>query len=297
MKKQLPRSRPKTIPAHHQFDHEVPTVVHDPEEKMTALGRFTYHVIQDPRKYASRAIWITAGVVAVIAVWTILTRSRTVSSDVWTKLEVAKKAEERVDLAKEYPNSEASTWVLLQAASEYYNEALKDMPNNRDVALPLFLKAINLFDQVAAAAPKDSLQAREASLGKARALEARNELSKAIEQYELVAKSWPGTPEAKQAEQLIEILKSPQAANFYKELYAYSPSKVTLPPGGSERVPFAPFGGTSPLNPLGLPFDTNSLLNMPIEAAPTPIREIKAETPKTATPKLPVDVFAPTSPK
>ncbi len=118
----------------------------------------------------------------------------------------------------------------------------------------------------------------QASLGKARALEARNELPKAIEQYELVTKSWPGTPEADQAKQLLEFLQTPEAAAFYKELYAYSPSKVTLPPLGSERIPFAPSGGQTPFSPLGSPFDTNSLLNMPIEAAPPPIREIKAET-------------------
>jgi tetratricopeptide (TPR) repeat protein len=297
MKKQRPRSLPKTIPAHHQFDHEVPIVVHDPEEKMTALGRFTYHVIQDPRKYASWAIWITAGVVAVVAAWSIVNRSRTATSDVWAKLEVAKKADERVELAKEYANTEASSWVLLQAATEYYNEALKDMPNNLDVALPLFLKSINFFDQVVAAAPKGSPQAREASLGKARALEARFELSKAIEQYELVARSWPDTAEATQAKQLAEIAKSPEAASFYKELHKYSPSKVTLPPLGSERVPFSPLGGPSTSSLPGGPFDPNSLLNLPIEPAPVKIREIQTEKPKPATPNLPADVFSPMPPK
>jgi tetratricopeptide (TPR) repeat protein len=297
MKKQLPRSRAKAIPAHHQFDHEVPTVVHDPEEKMTALGRFTYHVIQEPRKYVNWVIWVAAGVVAVAVGWNIMSRSRTTSSDVWAKLDTTKKAEERVALAKEYPKSEASTWVLLQAASESYNDALKDMPNNLDVAMPALLKAIKLFDQVMAAAPKESAPARAASLGKARALEARGELPKAIEQYDLVAKSWPGTAEANQAKELIEFLQTPDAIAFYKELRAYSPSKVTLPPLGSERIPFAPSGGQTSVGPLGTPTDMNSLLNMPIEVSPTPIREIKAETSKLALPNLPADVFTPKSSK
>ena len=127
------------------------------------------------------------------------------------------------------------------------------MPNNRDVALPLFLKAINLFDQVLAAAPKDSPQAREAVLGKARRSRSRYELPKAIDQYELVVKTWPGTAEADQAKQFLEFLKTPEAAAFYKELHAYSPSKVTLPPLGSERIPFAPTGGDNPLRPAGYP--------------------------------------------
>jgi hypothetical protein len=295
MKKPLPRSRPKSIPAHHQFDHEVPTVVHDPEEKMTALGRFTYHVIKEPQQYVSWAIWVTAGIVAVAAVWSIASRGRAASSDVWDKLGAASKPEDRVELAKAYPNSEAATWVLLQAASEYYNQGLGDMPNNRDVASPLFLKAINLYDKVLAAAPEDSPQAREASLGKARALEARNELAKAVAQYELVMNTYSGTPEADQAKQFLEFIQSPDAASFYKELYAYSPSKVTLPGLGSERIPFG--SGATPSSPLGRPFDASSLMNMPIEPAPVTIREIKTGAPAPATDTLPADVFAPKPPK
>jgi hypothetical protein len=297
MKKPLPRSRPKSIPSHHQFDHEVPTVVHDPEEKMTALGRFTYHVIKEPKQYASWAIWVTAGIVAVAAVWSIASRGRTASSDVWDKLEAATKPEDRVELAKAYPTSEAATWVLLQAASDYYNQGLGDMPNNRDVASPLFLKSINLYDKVLAATSENSPQASEASLGKARALEARNELAKAAAQYELVIKTYPGTAVADQAKQFLEFIQSPEAASFYKELYTYSPSKVTLPALGSERIPLGPAGGASGSSPLSRPFDASSLMNMPIEPAPITIRDIKTGTPTPATDTLPTDVFAPNPPK
>ena len=65
----------------------------------------------------------------------------------------------------------------------------------------------------------------------------RNELPKAIEQYQSVAKDWPGTPEADEARRFAEALKDPQAAAFYKELYAYSPTKMTLPPDGTETLP------------------------------------------------------------
>ena len=239
MKKQPTRARSsstQSLPVRHQFDHAVPTVIHRPEEKMTALGRLTHHVLQDPRKYSTWALTLLLGVLAVIVIWNLSSGGRTQSSAAWSKLEMAKKAEQRVDVAKEYPNSPVSMWALLQAATEFYNTALADLPNNRDVALPLFKKAIDLFDQVAAEAPKDSFQARAAVLGKARSLEARNELSKAIEQYELVAKNWPGTPEAAQAKQLAESLQKPEAAAFYKELYAYSPSKVQLPPLSTEEL-------------------------------------------------------------
>ena len=53
-----------------------------------------------------------------------------------------------------------------------------------------------------------------------------------------MAKNWPDSPEAEQAKKLAEALKKPEAAAFYKELYAYSPPKVTLPPLGNEKLNF-----------------------------------------------------------
>ena len=50
----------------HQFDHEVPTVIHHPEEKMTALARLTHRIIMDPGKYATWALGILAVVLAII---------------------------------------------------------------------------------------------------------------------------------------------------------------------------------------------------------------------------------------
>jgi len=287
MKKQPTRARSSSthsLPVRHQFDHVVPTVIHRPEEKMTALGRLTHHVLQDPRKYSTWALTLLLGVLAVIVIWNLSAGGRTQSSEAWSKLEMAKKAEQRVDVAKEYPNSPVSTWALLQAATEFYNTALADLPNNRDVALPLFKKAIDLFDQVAGEAPKDSFQARAALLGKARSLEARNELAKAIEQYELVAKNWPGTPEAAQAKQLAESLQKPEAAAFYKELYAYSPSKVQLPPLSAEEVKLPSPGIASPKTQAIPPAKPTPLVEMPLELAPpTAAEKSKLEQPHAAT--------------
>jgi hypothetical protein len=92
----------------------------------------------------------------------------------------------------------------------------------------------------------------------------RNDLPEAIEQYQLVAKNWPDSPEASQAQRLAQALRDPQAVAFYKDLYAYTPPKMTLPPLGSESLQFphkdAPFSTTGPgagslpaEAPLGLP--------------------------------------------
>jgi hypothetical protein len=279
MKKQPPRARSASrSAARHQFDHVVPTVIHDPEEKMTALGRWTHRFLKDPQKAATWATLIVAGLLLGVVAWN-LVGSRTHTSDLWNELDNAKKPEDRVTLAKENPASPAASWGLLQAATEFYNQALADMPNNRDVAGPMFKRALDLFDQVARAAPKDSAQARVATLGKARSLEARNELSKAIEQYRLVAQTWPSTSEGAEAARLADALEKPDAATFYKELYAFSPTKVTLPPLGSEALSFPP-GGPAASKPPTL--GTSSILpEMPFELTSPEVREVKKSETKT----------------
>jgi hypothetical protein len=287
MKKQSPRRRSvpvPPIPVRHQFDHEVPTVIHHPEEKMTALARLTHRVIKNPGKYATWALGILAVLLAITAAsnWTSSTRSK--SSQLWTSLDTAKKPEDLTDAVKSDPNTVASEWVLLRAANEYYNTAMGDFPNNREVAVSNLSKALALFEKISAKAPKDSYQARAALIGKARCSEAGNELGKAIEQYELVAKNWPDSPEAEQAKRLAEALKKPEAAAFYKELYAYSPPKVTLPPMGNEKLDFPGPSRTSPgLN------DTPPRIPGPVEVTPPDISEIRPAPGGS----LPANVFTP----
>jgi tetratricopeptide (TPR) repeat protein len=287
MKNQPPRSRSGSrYPARHQFDHVVPTVIHHPEEKMTALGRWTHRLLKDRQNAATWGAVIVAGLLLGVVAWNVgWSRSRT--TELWNEIESAKKTDDRVALAKENPASPAASWALLQAATEFYNQALADMPNNRDVAGPMFKRALDLFDQVVREAPKDSPQARAAALGEARSLEARYELSKAIEQYRLVAKTWPSTPEAAEAAQLADALEKPEAAAFYKELFAYSPTKVTLPPlgSGSLNLPFGGPAGSTPPTAGGSPI----VPEMPIELAPPEVREVKKPETKT---KVKVDTKA-----
>jgi tetratricopeptide (TPR) repeat protein len=227
------------------------------------------------------------GILAVVVVTNFSSGGRSRNAEAWTKLEAASKAEQRVDVAKEYPNSPVSNWALLQAATEYHNLALADLPNNRDVALPLFKKALGLFDQVAREAPKDSFQARAAQWGKARTLEAKSDLPQAIEQYELVAKTWPGTPEADQAKQIAEALKQPEAASFYKELYTYSPTRVTLPSLGSQELNLPSTGVDMSDSKTGVPAQPTPLINMPVEPAPPTAAEKSKLQESKAAPAVP----------
>jgi len=289
MKKQSLRSQSSSTtptPVRHQFDHEVPTVIHHPEEKMTALARLTHRVILDPGKYATWALGVLAVVLVIVVAsnWTSSSRSKT--SEVWTKLDSAAKPEDLTETAKEYPGIEPTQWALLRAANEYYNTAMADLPNNREVAVSNLRRALDLYDQVATQSPKDTFRARAALIGKARCLEARNELDKAIAQYELVASKWPDSPEAAEAKKLAETLKKPDAASFYRELYAYSPPKVTLPPFGNEKFDLP--GGTMPATGSGARSPSGRIPG-PVEVTPPDLSEIRS-APGGA---LPSNVFTP----
>jgi len=275
MKKEPSRSasQPRPLPSRHQFEHQVPTVIHDPEENMMVLARWTHRAMKNPAKFWAAIAAVVVGLLALVMLSNVVWTGSSANSEVWARMESVKSPADRVQLAEDFPGSPAATWARLQAATEYYNQGFADLPNNRDVALPNLQKAVANFDEVAREAPKDSPQARAAALGKARALEARNELAKAIEQYDLVAKNWPDSTEAVQARQLAAALKKPEAVAFYKEFYAYAPTKVTLPPLGTQNLnmPLMPAPGSTGLGFLPAEDNPGGLLpSIPLLPPPPP---------------------------
>ncbi|MFO0893207.1 MAG: tetratricopeptide repeat protein [Isosphaeraceae bacterium] len=246
----------KAIPSRHQFEHQVPTQIHDPEQDMMILARWFHRALKNPTRFWGTVAGIAGAILLLVLLTNVVSVGNSSNAEVWTKLETAKSPSDRVMLAEDHPQSPAAPWARLQAATEFYNQGFADLPNNRDVALPTLKKALDNFDAVTKMSPPDSPQARAAAIGKARTLEARNELSKAIEQYDLVVKTWPGTAEAAEAKELAAALRRPDASDFYKQLYAYSPTKVTLPPSGSQNLDMP----LLPPPPLGT--------NLPAEATP-----------------------------
>ena len=176
-------SRP--APGRHQFEHVTPTVIHDPEEDMMLLARWAHRAMQNPTRFWSVLVgWGRGDPRARGLCQPALVADRRLG-DVWTQLDAAKNADDQVKIAKEHPGSPAASWALLQAASRLYKSGVDDLPNNRDAALQSLKKAVDLFDEAGKGAAKDSPIALAAALGKARALEARNELPKAVDQYKL----------------------------------------------------------------------------------------------------------------
>lgn len=290
----------------HQLNHAIPTVIHHPEEDMGVLARWVHQAMEDQTRFWTLIVGVVVVVVGLTVLASGLSLGRAASDEAWTELELAKTAKERVEVAKKYPNTPAERWALLQAATEYYNKGFADLPSNREVALPDLKQALNYFEQVAQEADKDTPQARAAAFGVARTHEARNDLEKAIAQYEYVAKTWPDSDEGRQSKELAELLRKPEAVTFYKELYAYKPTDVTLPPMGDMKFPLPP-GHPAIDSPLMLPPPppTSPAASLPTKetvTTPTLPGDIFAAPPApvskdtTTSPSLPEGVFAPAPP-
>ena len=310
------------LPVKHEHDHALPTVIHHPEEEQPLLAQWLHRAMENPTTF-----WGIIGGVIVVTLGLSLVSSgltlggKATTDGAWAKLDTAKTPGDRVEIAKGFPNTPAERWALLQAASEYYMQGFNDLPANRDAALPNLKKALDLFQKVADAAPADTSPARVASLGLARTLEARNEIDKALKQYEKVAqtKAWAGTDEAHEAERLATLLKSPESVAFYKDLYAYKAPEAILPPGGVGSLPISLPSDHPPLNGPTTP-TTTSPFTIPLTAPltfpsgsggaadpnvrdlppppPTPASKGETSKPSVTAPGLPADVFAPpASPK
>lgn len=292
------KSEESRIPVKHEHQHAIPTVIHDPEQDMNLLERWLRHAMDNPFQFWVTVVSVVVGLGAVSILASGWRPGGPADNDAWIKLEAAKTPSERVEIAKAFPNTPAERWALLQAANEFYGLGFNDLPANKDAALPTLKKALDLFQRVAEEAPKDSVQARVASLGVARTYEARNELEKAGEWYRKVAETseWSGTPEAKDAARLGTLLKKPETAGFYKELYAYKSPEAILPSGGIGNLDlFSPPGGTSgpgtgivQPDPLSVPPPPPTAESPKVEAPLT--IELKKDQPKA---ELPGDPFAP----
>jgi hypothetical protein len=245
-------------PVKHEFEHAAPTVIHDPEQDMTVLARWLHRAMaKGPRFW-----YLLFGVVVVAVALTVLSnglsRGKSSTGQAWTELFLAQTPGQRKEIAEANPNTPVAHAAKLQAATSYLTMAVQDLPNNREAATPQLGQALELFKQVAAEAPKDSPEAVAAAFGAARALEARNELPEAIEQYKAVIAGWPNSAEAKHAEKLAAELKRPEAIEFYRQLYTYkppvAPSPSSLPGiGGLPAGHPSLSGPTVPAGPLSTP--------------------------------------------
>jgi hypothetical protein len=218
-------------------------LIHHPEENQTELERWVRrHLIAGGPKVWGLVAALLLAVIVVPLLVRLWNGADTSSAEAWEKMFEAKTANDQAEVASDFPDSKAAPWALLQAAAINLNDAAERLPTSPDVAKPMLTKAQDQFEEALRRAPKSSILARHAAFGLARTLEVRNELDKAIGQYENIARDWPDTPEAVQSKKLAALLraelKKPEPERFYNKLYAYKAPEVTIPPlGGSGATP------------------------------------------------------------
>ncbi|WP_435010488.1 tetratricopeptide repeat protein [Tundrisphaera lichenicola] len=296
----------------HEHEHLTPTVIHHPEEDMTILARWLQRGMEQGAKFWLLVGGVMVAITALVVISSGLAAGTSANGQAWIELIPAKTAEDQLKVAEAFPKTPVAEWAKLRAAYEEYDNGLVDLttPGKKETAGPRLKKALDLFGQVAAEAPKESSQAIGAALGVARTLEARNELPEAIKQYKFVASNWAGTPEAKQAEEFAKALEDPENVRFYQELYAYKPPttpavspSLTLPPNGTGSFDFKSIIPDTP-PPAGLDAPPPSTSPVPVtptpeSATPTPEPAKPEESKTEAAPKdsLPADPFAAPAPK
>jgi tetratricopeptide (TPR) repeat protein len=230
----------------HHKNAGAPVVVHHDDDR-TELERWLRQILEQ-----GPIVWgglIGAVVLAAVAVTLLpyLGEGDSTTSEAWVNLALAKTADQQADVAVDFPKTKAATWALIQAATSNFNDGVDRLPTSMDSARPLLAKAQEQFQKALDLAGREDVLARRASLGLARCYEVRNELPKAIDQYESLAKTWPDTDEAREArlhaDRLRAEQKKPESERFYTKLYAYKTPEMTLPPGD--------IGTGSGLPPLG----------------------------------------------
>ncbi len=293
----------------HEFEHAAPTVIHDPEQDMTILARWLHRGMAQGAKFW----YLLAGVVVVIVLIstlvTGLSAGRSSVSKGWADLNAAQTPSQKVEVAETYAGSEIARVARLQAATDYFFAATRDLPANREAAGPQLQKALEQFELAAKESPKDSPEALAAAFGIARTHEARNELPEAIESYKAVSSGWPGTDKAKEALALADRLKDPEVVAFYKELYTYKPPTASMPPSVPGLPPdHPPLGGPAM---SGGPLSTDDLLRSltnpargstlpapgsgPLDIEPPPLTPPSTRPEASKPADLPKDPFAPAS--
>jgi hypothetical protein len=300
----------------HLYGKAAETHIHDPDADRTLLERWL-------RKMAAKGLnyWLTAAIVVLAVLLAAQWGSRFFNqrdesaAKAWTALFLTTSPDDLPKAAEAFGTSTAGAWAHYQAGTARYQEGMRNIPANREAAKPFLNQAFDEYKTAADSAGDDTYLKRISTLGMARALEARNELTESAEMYEQISTDWPDTEEAKFAAKRAQQLRSPEAQSFYAQLYSFKVPDFGLPPrsGDSGATGVSPGSmpdlpprrSSSPTAP-GAPGTPTGSSDLPdVFAKPgtsdppiTPPSESpsKAEAPE-ATPPAKTDSPAPASPK
>ncbi len=164
----------------------------------------------------------------------------------WEAFMVAREPEDYERIIRDFEGLPAAHWAMLELADLEYSRGLDRLTQNREEAETYLKKALERYRRALQVASEvDSIDpafGARALLGQAHCYEALGDRSKAIEAYERLLKEYPDTWMARRAEERLEELKKPAAAEFYAALQraAATAPRTQLPPGAESLLPPAP---------------------------------------------------------
>lgn len=222
----------------HSPDEPPATVIHHYEQDQTLLARWLQGLFAKGATFWFLAISTSAVVIVAGYLISGLLSTPSTTSRAWTEVMLAGTTEDFQKVAESDSDTSAGRWSALRAATLRYGDAIKLLPGDRESAAPLLKQALEGFEAIEGDSKADPMLQRLAILGAARTLETQDDLPKAIEQYEKIAKNWPDTDDGKAALKRADRLKSPEVVAFYKKFSSYKPrlGPTSLPPRGSNGI-------------------------------------------------------------
>lgn len=233
------------------------------------------------------------------------------NEEAWYRLDTAKNLEEFDEVARKYKGTPPAIWARLQVAEQNLQNAIPLMFTNRELAVNDLKSAATDFEALLAE-NKVPAAARERALwGIARCLETTcdGDTTKAIEAYQRLIREYPDTIYKLAAEDRIQALKSPNAADFYawfskenpkpQEVRPkdFDPNAVTLPSPSEPKDPAdeedKPVGENKQPAPSTPPATSESSEKKPEETKPAE----KAEGDKPADAAKPEEPAKPAEPE
>ncbi|QDV34457.1 tetratricopeptide repeat protein [Tautonia plasticadhaerens] len=258
---------------HHEGEPPPESLIH--HEEPTLLEQWFRRILE-----RGWSFWATIGLVAAAAAAAFILLQRASGPgreavEAWTELASVATApssmtpfgpdpnaglpDRLLEIAELNPETAAARWARLRAASLLLNEGSGELATTRRSAgAGKVVEAGDLFAELADAPGDESLR-RMATLGVARAAEARMgldaddtdhaDLDEVLALYDRVVEQFPDTPEAEQAERQTRRLQRSESIAFYEQLAAFDPN-ASIPGAPSFPGIDLPSGSSSPLEGL-----------------------------------------------
>ncbi len=199
--------------------------------------------LEQVQPYSKLIVGVAVVIAAVLfAIMFISNSNRRTNEASWTGYYAAASSrdpEELHKVAERYAGTKAAIWALHAAAQANLMQGSQSLYLDRGASREQLREAAEDYVSVLEKlGPSDEPLLRQRALyGLAQAYEAQNELGKAGERYEEIAKAWPESAIGKQAGQRAAALKRTDTQDFYKWFFAQKPPAPT-PPRGGTSIPF-----------------------------------------------------------